>query len=55
MKLVDLYVKADRRNDAWGFLNQMIIQATRDSTAPEYELCKIRHKQFSILKKKSNI
>jgi len=51
LKLVDLYLKADRRNDAWRFLNQMTIQAARDSTAPEYEICKIRYKQFGILKK----
>lgn len=51
MKLVDIYIKADRRDDAWRFLNKMTIQAIRDSTAPEYEIYKIREKQFTILKK----
>lgn len=51
LTLADMYIKADRKNDAWRFLNQMSVQAVRDSTAPDYEISKIRYKQFGILKK----
>ncbi len=57
MKLVSMYLKAGRNNDAWGLLNQMSID-TMKGRFPHYEndMYKIKFEQFRILKreKKNN-
>ena len=46
LTLVNLYVKADRDNDGWAYLNRLLMQFP-----DEYCTYKIRYEQFHILKK----
>ena len=49
LKLVNLYKKAGENDEAWGFLNKMVMHFGQFSS-PEYYLYKIRYEQFKILK-----
>lgn len=48
LSLAKMYVDADRRDDAWRYLNQMYLVFSKDH---DYYLWKIRNEQFKILKK----
>ena len=49
LSLVKMYVSADRKDDAWRFLNQMSLAFVEFPAYEDY-LAKIRNEQFKILK-----
>lgn len=50
LRLANLYFKAGRNDQAWGYTNQMILWAVDPSVPMSNDVPKIRHLQFKILK-----